>query len=273
MVLNQEEQAVLDRIKRFFRTYALFIGIGLFGGTAIIGGWNFYQYYQLGQLENASNIYQRFIQVSNAYNEALSELEVNSLNEDNTDSVDAGTTIGGGTVIGEGTETSGQTALRDINITSDSNLSVDDLPEERALYLKFNLSQLAGVLREDHASTSYAGFAALRVAAVNAMDGETDLAIEQLTWVFRSSDSTEISRMAGLLLGQILTSVDRHEEALTILKTSKMRSALSSLVSELRGDILSKQGNYEEAVAAYEEALKRGGDLAGINYKISILPL
>lgn len=271
MQLEPQEQDIVNKIKGVVRTYGLYIGIGLLGGISIVVGWNLYQNWQANKLEQASDVYQRFLLVDQSYNEAASEAEIALLNEESDDTSNY-------TTIGDTASTASADSATPIGATPASDTStvvgnITILPEERAAYLKYNLHELAQILREDHPKTPFAGFANLRVAALNAMDGNTTIAIEQLSWVFRTTSSDEIARIAGSLLGRTLTSEQRYDEALAILNSNKMRKVKSYVVSELHGDILAQKGDYENAVLAYQEALELGGNVELLNYKIYILPI
>lgn len=256
MALNPQEQEILNKLKVYARSYGLPVGLGVLLAVASIVGWNLYQGSRLANLEQATYTYQRFLQVSDAYNEAAAELEITLLNADNSPTAEAEDEL-----------------LDNIAGTESFNASTEFevSPAERVVYLRSNLAEIARVLREDHASTTYAGFAVLRLAAIDLMNNNLTDAIESATWVFQKSPSIETTRLAGLMLGRALMEENKYQQALSILNSNRMGGLESSSTSELLGDIYYRTQDHEKALAAYQQALALGANSAIINYKISLL--
>lgn len=254
MALNPEEQEIVNKIKLYARTYGLPVGLGVFLVLAATVGWNIYQNSRLANLEQATYTYQRFTQVSDGYNQAASELEISLLNEDPIP-------------VAEPL----QNDLDDspFNVSSPPEIS----PAERATYLRYNLAEIADVLREDHPSSTYASFATLRVAAIDLMNNNLSSAIEGLTWVIQKSPSIETSRLAGLMLGRALVENKNFSEALSVLSSNKMGKLETAAISELLGDIYYKMQEHEKALSSYNKARGLGANTDIINYKISLLPI
>jgi len=106
-------------------------------------------------------------------------------------------------------------------------------------------------LFSEFASTPYAVFAAFEMAAQ-----ATDKVAAQsyLEWVMANADLTAHKELARLRLAQVLMSNDKYDQSLALIAESES-VAFSSLLAELRGDILVAQGNSADARAAYQTAM------------------
>lgn len=252
MALNPEELEIVNKLKVFARAYGLPVGLSVLLVIASTVGWNFYQNWRSANIEQASYAYQRFIQISDAYNGVASELELTLLNEDNNPI----------------TPTSGISQANELNASA---LPVAS-PAERLSYLGYNLAEVASILREDHPSSTYASFATLRVAAIDLMNNNITNAIDNLQWVVQKSPSVETTRLAGLMLGRALIEEERFNEALGLLKSNKIGGIETAALSELLGDIYYHTQEPAKALDAYKKALALGANTDIINYKISLLP-
>jgi len=106
-------------------------------------------------------------------------------------------------------------------------------------------------LFSEFSGTPYAIFAAFEMAAQS-----TDSAAAQsyLEWVMANADLTAHKELARLRLAQLLMSDEKLDQSLALIDESES-VAYSSLLSELRGDILVAQGKSIDARAAYQIAL------------------
>lgn len=249
MALNPEEQEILNKVKAYARSYGLPVGLGVFLALAFTVGWNLYQDSRSANLEQATYTYQRFLQVNDRYNEAASEAEIEKLNEDLSIATPP-------------------PAADQLNLSAPVATAA-----EREEFLRFNLAEIANVLREDHPSTTYASFAVLRVAALDLMNNNITNAIERLTWVIQKSPSIETTRIAGVMLGRALVDQGNFREALNLLNSNKLANLETAASKELLGDIHNGMQEHEEALAAYRQALELGANKDIINYKISLLPI
>jgi len=106
-------------------------------------------------------------------------------------------------------------------------------------------------LFSEFSSTPYAVFAAFEMAAQSV---DTVSAQSYLEWVMAHADLLAHKELARLRLAQLLMNDEKFEQSLSLIEQSES-PAFSSLLSELRGDILVAQGNTHEARAAYQNAM------------------
>jgi predicted negative regulator of RcsB-dependent stress response len=118
--------------------------------------------------------------------------------------------------------------------------------------------ELAGTLIERYGRTVYAPLAALQIAKVNLEAGDPGAARAQLRWVIDRSGHPELVQIARLRLAGVLLYEKSHEEALKLL-SGDVPESLAASFADRRGDVLMAMGRAEEARAAYQEALDKGG--------------
>jgi predicted negative regulator of RcsB-dependent stress response len=115
---------------------------------------------------------------------------------------------------------------------------------------------IAAQIVERHASTPYAGMAALAAAKAGYSTGETEDAKKQLRWVMEKAREDEMREVARLRLAGILLDEKKYDEALKLL-SEKISDAYAAMGSDLKGDVLAAQGKPAEARAAYQIALEK----------------
>lgn len=113
---------------------------------------------------------------------------------------------------------------------------------------------LALGLIADFSDTPYAFNASLLLAKIHVDAGNLDAAVTQLRWAMDNPRPPEMAHVARLRLARVLLVQEETDEALALLENVEAQG-FASVYAELRGDILSKQGNLTEARAAYREAL------------------
>lgn len=119
-----------------------------------------------------------------------------------------------------------------------------------------------------HKGDSYAELAALQLAAAAVKADKLDLAAEQLTQVATSGDES-IRPIAALRLARVLNDQGKADEALAQLGKIN-NDAFKAQVTEVRGDILQKQGKSEEARDAYQAAADAGGLQSSAELKLKM---
>ena len=256
MVLNQQEQEIFDKIKRFLRSYGLPLGLGLTISLGSVLAWNGYSYYQIKQRGLATNVYQRFLQIDDAYKEVQAEIDVSSLNEALSSN---SPTDFGATDINSATPGATFNASNEVSATSIG-------------FLYNNMLEIADVLKEDFPRQSYTAFATMRIAALDAMNGNITSATNQLQWVVKNVASDRIASLASVMLSRSLLAEKKYDEALAILASNKVQRIELAEISEIRGDIYYASGDYQEARTAYEDAATRGGENPRLKYKLLRLP-
>jgi len=106
-------------------------------------------------------------------------------------------------------------------------------------------------LFSEYAGTPYAVFAAFEMAAQST---ESVDARSYLEWVMANADLSAHKELARFRLAQLLMSDEKYDQSLTLIDASES-VAYSSLLLELRGDILVAQGKTSAARTAYQNAI------------------
>jgi predicted negative regulator of RcsB-dependent stress response len=114
--------------------------------------------------------------------------------------------------------------------------------------------ELAGTIIERYGSTVYASMAALQMARVNHDAGDSAAARAQLQWVIDKSGHEEYVLIARVRLAGVLLDEKAYDEALKLLSGTVPRAHVTAF-ADRRGDVLAAQNKFDEARAAYKEAL------------------
>lgn len=112
------------------------------------------------------------------------------------------------------------------------------------------------ILLSKFASTPYAVFAAFEMASQAVNNDDTASAKSYLEWVMTNATLTGHIEIARLRLAKLFLAEEDFDTALTLISESSSDSFLS-LFAELRGDVLSAQGEVVKARAAYQTAVLR----------------
>ena len=115
----------------------------------------------------------------------------------------------------------------------------------------------AGQLRQlesEFASSAYVDQGRLSMAGLYVLRSKPDEAIAQLQLVVDQGEADEIRHVARLRLARLLSSGDRHEDALKALDVSGT-GAFTPLFHDVRGDVYYAMGKLPEARSEYEQAL------------------
>ena len=114
----------------------------------------------------------------------------------------------------------------------------------------------AEVLTSKYNRTAYATMAALQTARAQADAGKTDRARESLQWIIDKSDQSELQAIARVRLAGILLDEKKYDDALKAL-SADVPPGYAAVVADRRGDIFVAQNKFDEARAAYAEALAK----------------
>lgn len=125
---------------------------------------------------------------------------------------------------------------------------------------------LADQLLRDSDDSTYAQFAALRLAAMAVNDGKMEEAEAQLRWVLvKAANGSDVAQVAQLRLARVLASTGDTQQALAILSDGESGTYAASYAAA-RGDVLFAAKRNDEARDAYQEALTlAGGAERGLN--------
>ncbi|MCW9046535.1 MAG: tetratricopeptide repeat protein [Gammaproteobacteria bacterium] len=116
--------------------------------------------------------------------------------------------------------------------------------------------QLATVnqLEAEFDDTPYASLSALIVAKQQLAAGQIDKAQQQYRWVIENAKQDELKYLAKIRLSRLLLAANELDKALVLLNEDYPES-FKAMVLELKGDVLSTQGNKAEAKMAYNKAI------------------
>jgi predicted negative regulator of RcsB-dependent stress response len=125
---------------------------------------------------------------------------------------------------------------------------------------------LAEQLKSNYASTSYAQFAALHLAAMSVRAGKLPDAEAQLRWVLeKASNDSDVAKIAQLRLARVIAATGDTQQSLTILDKAEP-GAYGASYAAARGDILLAANQRDAAREAYSLALELADSNAqGIN--------
>lgn len=115
-----------------------------------------------------------------------------------------------------------------------------------------------------HASTQYAGMAALAAAKAGYTTGELEEARKHLQWAMEHARDDGMRDVARLRLAGMLLDEKKYDEARKLL-SAKTSEAYAPLYADLRGDVLAAEGKLAEARAEYQLALEKSD--AGSPYR------
>ena len=116
--------------------------------------------------------------------------------------------------------------------------------------------EAAGQLVEKYPSTGYAVLAALVAARIDVESGDNKTARARLEWAAANARQDEYRDLARLRLAAIMVDDRDYVAALRVLDM-KRSATFDSLFLDLRGDVLSAQGDAPAARASYQTALER----------------
>lgn len=115
------------------------------------------------------------------------------------------------------------------------------------------VAELALQLKDGHAGSTYAQFAALYLAQLAMEDGDIAAAEEELRWVLAKGKG-EIQSVAQLRLGKVLAQRGETQAALDMLAAGQ-GGKLAAAFAMARGDVLLAAGRDDEARLAYDAAV------------------
>lgn len=118
-------------------------------------------------------------------------------------------------------------------------------------------------LKSSFANTPYAAQGLLRIAQSAVEKGRFDEALPPLAWVASNSHDEVLRPLATVRQARVLAQQGKFDEAIKLLD-SKLDDSYTTLVQELRGDILLAQGNRKGARESFEKALT-ASDAAAAN--------
>ncbi|MFN3882860.1 MAG: YfgM family protein [Nitrincola lacisaponensis] len=136
---------------------------------------------------------------------------------------------------------------------------VSELDENPAPQVE-TIQHLGNQLKENHAKSTYAQYAALLLARVAVQLQDYDQALAELGWVIEQAKEDDLKRLAGLRRVRVLLAADQVDQAASAL-SGLTPGSFSAIYHELQGDVAYRQGNLGAAVEAYDRALAAAENL------------
>lgn len=150
-----------------------------------------------------------------------------------------------------------------------------ELDEEATDARYATASHLVDALKTDHSSSDYARFAALLQAKLQVAQEDYTAAQAELQWVLDSDPEPALAQVATLRMARLQYASGDSAAALA-LATEVEAGEFAVAANELRGDIYYKQGDFDGARSAYQEALQLSGADASaaplVKMKLESLP-
>ncbi len=110
-------------------------------------------------------------------------------------------------------------------------------------------------LQDNHSRSPYASMAALQMARARLDGNQADLAIGLYESVMEDGYPKALAVIARARLARVLLEQGSTDEALAVLQAESNITGFESRYAEIRGDIYQVQGNVDESIVAYQEAL------------------
>lgn len=135
------------------------------------------------------------------------------------------------------------------------------------------VAQTAAQLQEEHSGSVYADYAQLAQAALAVRSGDFDTAVAHLKPVAEDAASDELGYTAQLRLARVYLEQANYEAASSLLIAS-YPAAFQGMALTLRADLAKAQGNTEEAIALYAQAIEEladGGERERVQMKLDDL--
>ena len=116
-------------------------------------------------------------------------------------------------------------------------------------------TQVLSTLRNEYANTTYSVFASLAMAKFKVEQEQLEEAAADLRWVAENAQYEELRSLAWVRLARVLMEIEQTDEAREIVVNYIFPRGIEELASEIHGDYLTRQGNYEQARDAYQRAI------------------
>jgi predicted negative regulator of RcsB-dependent stress response len=142
--------------------------------------------------------------------------------------------------------------------------------------LRITAVSLAEKLKSDHGDTTYAVFAAMRLAKVAVAQNKLDMALEELLWALDNVSETHLETTIRVRLSRVHIGLGDPTSALTLLVNHQPAPRQITSFEEAKGDIFHSLGDLGQAREAYQRALENMSDTFEnpiLELKLADLPL
>jgi len=142
--------------------------------------------------------------------------------------------------------------------------------------LRITAVSLAETLKNDHGDTTYAVFAAMRLAKMAVAQNDLDKAVEELRWALDNVSEPHLETIIRVRLSRVYMGLEDPTSAMTLLINHQAAPGQIASVEEAKGDIYHYQENLDQARQAYQKALENMSDQVEkpiLELKLADLPL
>ncbi len=117
-------------------------------------------------------------------------------------------------------------------------------------------------IKQDHAGSAYAHFAALVLAKLAVQQNNLTQAEEELRWVLTQKPAVDTERLAKSRLARVLAAQEKYDDAVAQLDVPAT-DAFYAYYQELKGDIWKQAAQLDKARDAYQAALDKARENGG----------
>ena len=135
---------------------------------------------------------------------------------------------------------------------------------------------LGETLKADHGDTTYAVFAAMKLAKVAVAQNDLDTAVKELRWALDNVSESHLETTIRVRLSRVYMGQEDPTSAMTLLVNHQPASGQVASVEEAKGDIFHSQGDLEQARQSYQKALENMSEQVEkpiLELKLADLPL
>tara|TARA_B110000091_G_scaffold206980_1_gene244549 strand:- start:724 stop:1443 length:720 start_codon:yes stop_codon:yes gene_type:complete len=157
-------------------------------------------------------------------------------------------------------------------LVATDNIATNDSDEA----VRITALSLADTLKSDHGDTTYAVFAAMRLAKVAVTENNLDMAVEELRWALDNVSEMHLETTIRVRLSRVHLGLEDPASAMALLVNHQPASGQIASVEEAKGDIFHSLGDLGQAREAYQKALVNLSDNVEkpiLELKLADLPL
>jgi predicted negative regulator of RcsB-dependent stress response len=157
-------------------------------------------------------------------------------------------------------------------VVATENIGVSDSGKA----LRITAVSLAETLKASHSDSTYAVFAAMRLAKVAVAENELDMALEELRWALDNVSEMHLETTIRVRMARVYIGLENPASAMTLLVNHQPASGQVASFEEAKGDIFHSLGDLGQAREAYQKALENMSDKVEnpiLELKLADLPL
>ena len=142
--------------------------------------------------------------------------------------------------------------------------------------IRITAVSLAETLKAEHGDTTYAVFAAMRLAKVAVAQNDLEMALEELRWALDNVSEEHLETTIRVRLSRVHLGLEDPASAMALLVDHQPASGQLASFEEAKGDIFHSLGDLVQAREAYQKALVNLSDRIEkpiLELKLADLPL